>query len=264
MDQRSARQGPIISDIQHPSRPEASVRPAATQKPLSPVAKPATAEALKPSVRRRWPLVVFTVVVAIIVATSAYLAYDSWQTNRQMAQAAHKSSTGNAANDQVDEKPVTRQQTDAYVVAADMPRLLTIPAIGVRARILSIDVANNQMGAPAKLDDTGWYVGSTKPGKPGLTFIDGHNQGWTRAGVFKKLGDLKPGQPITITMGNNTTYTYQITATKLAQLKDINMTKLLTPPDGTGSYLVLMSCGGPYDRQAGEYQAREIITAKLT
>jgi hypothetical protein len=100
------------------------------------------------------------------------------------------------ADPSVDETPVTKQQIDQHTVAADEPRYVSIPSLGVsNTRVFSVGVTeNNQLGTPKNISDTAWYNKSAKPGQGfGAILIDGHNGGITRNGVFAELGKLQFG-----------------------------------------------------------------------
>jgi len=74
------------------------------------------------------------------------------------------------------------------------PELLIVPAIGLRARIIPIQVdANRVLHPPADVSEVGYWDQSARPGsKSGQTLITGHTV-HTGGGVMNELGDLRPG-----------------------------------------------------------------------
>jgi len=167
--------------------------------------------------------------------------------------------------DEAVETPVSASQRTAHKVAPNQPRYLTIDKFDVRARVLSVGAsADRTIGAPKSIHDVGWYRGSAKPGQAGVMFLDGHVSGPTQPGVFKQIGSLKNGDKIGIERGDGIKFRYVVTSVKLVPEDKVDMNSLLVSPDAYGEHLVLMTCGGSFNRAENQYEGRVIVQAKGT
>ncbi|OFI39406.1 hypothetical protein BIU82_13825 [Arthrobacter sp. SW1] len=191
---------------------------------------------------------------------------DTWLTNRgfrQQAGGAIASATGVPAD--VSEAPVSEQQKQAYVVAADKPRILKIPSLGVEARILHVGITSNgNIDTPKNIDDTAWYNGSDLPGITGVSFIDAHYGGTSRSGVFSRLARLKPYDEVQLERGDGTTLRYTVTKVVEQDAAQIDMRRLLAAPGPHGEYLILMTCAGAWEKNSQTYSRRTIVVADRT
>lgn len=139
----------------------------------------------------------------------------------------------------------SKSEIDSYSVPPTHPKFIEIPSIGIpRSEVVAL--GQNQAGAIAVPDSSykaGWYDASAKPGDPGAMFIYGHVAGWKRGGIFYNLNKLKNGDKITITRGDNKTYTYQVVSSKTYPYNSVDMSAVLSPATN-GPGLNLMTCTG--------------------
>ncbi len=161
----------------------------------------------------------------------------------------------------------TEEEVYEYVVAADMPRYLTIDALGVyNARILSLGVdRNGALATPRNIFDVGWYDASGKPGQGGTMVIDGHNGGPHVYGVFKRLPDLVSGDIITVERGDGVKYNYSVvenTEVPLSESDKYMSTAMKSPVRGKES-VTLISCTGEWSQQQRTYLSRQFTRAIL-
>ena len=170
-----------------------------------------------------------------------------------------------AEAEEVDETPVTDDQVAEYVVPADRPRYLSIPALGVyNSRVIAVSLTSSkQLQTPPNIYDVGWYTGSGKPGQGGTMLIDGHNGGPTKTGVFKHLPDLKEGDIITVERGDGETFDYKVVENESYLLQDANsqMNKMLTSPVKGKESLSLITCTGEWSQVQQTYLSRQFLRA---
>lgn len=169
--------------------------------------------------------------------------------------------------EEVDETKPSEVDIQAYTVAPEKPRFLTIPSIRVyNARINEIGVRNNgELATPTNIYNIGWYTGSSIPGERGASVMDAHggNQG---VGVFKDLPKLKSGDTITVEMGDGRIFNYRVADVVTKQLgDDANnyMPTAFSSPDGSTSSLTLITCTGEWSQRLQTYTQRLFVRAVL-
>lgn len=152
-----------------------------------------------------------------------------------------------------------------YTVPPTAPRYITIPAIGVgRTRVVKLGLKKNDaIDAPGNIYDTGWYDGSAKPGQAGAMFIYGHVSSWTANGVFYNLKDLKPGDRVFITRGDNKKFIYQVVSTKIYDYQHVDMNQVLSSVDSSKPGLNLMTCTGKVIPGTSEFNERLTVFTSL-
>jgi len=146
-----------------------------------------------------------------------------------------------------------------------MPVSLTIPAIGVKAKVISLGLASNGSlntvpldGQPQALDDVGWYTGSSRPGAIGPAVLAGHIN-YNGAGVFENLDQLHVGDLIYVTRADGSSVPFRVT-----QLQSTLKTDFPTggvydaTPDAE---LRVITCGGTFDYATGHYLSNTIVYA---
>lgn len=161
-----------------------------------------------------------------------------------------------------DERHVASSDIEQYNVPADAPRLLTIPVIGVKARILPMGLdTQGVLQSPNNISDVGWYTGSAKPGTNGAMLVDGHVSGPTKPGVFKQLASLKRGDVIYVERGDGKKSTYSVKMTENTPVGSIDMRKAMQPIIANQEGLNLITCSGRFDAKTQTYDHRTIVYA---
>ena len=186
------------------------------------------------------------------------------ESSQQTSGSAASSNTGtsNTASASVSETKPSAHAVAAYSVAPDKPKYITIPSLGVNARVIEVGVTkNNSVGAPSNTSDTAWFNQSAKPGQNGASFIDGHVLGPIHGGVFANLKNIQDGAQIIITMGDNTTYNYTVKKTAIISKDAIDMNSMLRSVDPAKQGLNLMTCTGTYITSQATYNNRFIVYA---
>lgn len=204
--------------------------------------------------------------ILILVAGLGWMMWLTWQDHvatTSFLKAA--SSAGSAAREGTDERPVSTSEKQSYVVAPDLPRYLTIPKIGVYARVLRLGLNDDgEIAAPQGIWDTGWYEGSAKPGENGTSFIDGHISGPTLPAVFVRLHELQSGDEIDIERGRGEMLHYKVQTVTSVKKDAIDMQTLLGPHGDNQQSLVLMTCIGQFNPAQYRYDSRlEVVAVRV-
>ncbi len=269
--------GRVMSDVHpvirlQPNSSSSTVRDTRekTQESLAPSFKYAPMkETKKLSTRKKFGFrqIASVSVVVLILMGTGYLGVDTWLTNQKVKQQVAESSIAMALPSQesegMDESPLPANSLENYKVAADMPRVLSIPKANVKARILPMGVnKDGSMQAPQNVADSGWYNASAKPGTPGAAVIDGHASGPTREGLFAYLDKLIVGDTINVEKGDGSQLTYKVLKAEVVPLAEVNMDKLLLPAGKKTEALNLITCTGKWQADKNTYDHRVIIYAE--
>jgi sortase (surface protein transpeptidase) len=109
-----------------------------------------------------------------------------------------------------------------------------------------------------------WYDVGPSPGQSGSAVILGHVDsalGQGGLGFFFRLGDVRAGQGINVTLANGTTSHWTVTSLHLyanADFPDALVYARSGPPA-----LRLVTCGGAFDGSTHEYESTLVVTATL-
>ena len=206
-----------------------------------------------------------------LLIISIYSFADSWLLNNRIKNAVNATPVA-ARSDNLDDrknsegKDETKVSDDAiakYKVAADLPRVITIEKLGVKARVLQMNVnSDGSMQSPINIFDAGWYTGSVKPGQPGASIIVGHASGTTLGGVFNKLETLNAGDTISVERGDGKILRYQVVKKQTVKLSDVDMNSFIRPADGVSEGLNLMTCAGEWIKNSQTRNSRVMIFTK--
>ena len=210
----------------------------------------------------------FSIILAImIVAMSTYWGmkfYEEWQ-NKQ-AETERNEQLGLSHDEVTDE-----EKANHAVDGADKPKLLSIPAAGVQnARVQEIGLlspssnGSQQMDAPQNVHDVGWYNCQINPieskrcanyvspaGTNNLSkaaVMDGHSCSGDGC-VFDGLVNLKSGDEINVTMGDDSVVTYVVDYVQVVDLADLDMEQAMTVYQPGKAGLNLITCDGSWSSQ---------------
>lgn len=160
---------------------------------------------------------------------------------------------------------VPDQAIKEHSVAPDLPKYINIPKLKVHSRVFSVNLdIDGALDSPKNIYDTGWYVGSSKPGQNGAVLIDGHYATWQEHGVFYELSKLKAGDEITLVSGDDTEFRYKVTRVVVFAHDSVDMPSLLVSDNTNRPGLNLISCIGKtlpnsnkLDKRVAVYSALE-------
>jgi hypothetical protein len=145
------------------------------------------------------------------------------------------------------------------------PVAVSIPAIGVRSGLLHLGLnADGSIQVPSLYNEpqeAAWYKYSVTPGQIGSSVIEGHVDTLNGPAVFYRLGALRPGNTIDVTLADGVTAIFRITGVR-EYPKDEFPTKTIY---GTSDYaaLRLITCGGAFDFSTGHYLSSTVVFASL-
>ena len=157
-----------------------------------------------------------------------------------------------------------RPDKKSYVWKGDPtdPKYLSLPSIKTEGFIQKVSVdQNNQVAVPNNIYMAGWFAESAIPGAKGLSIIDGHLDGKTADGIFINLAKLKPGDVYTVEFGNGSKKQFKVLSVK-SMPTDQTAAVLFSQDPAAPNQLNLITCGGSYNKKAGSYDQRVVVTSQ--
>lgn len=136
---------------------------------------------------------------------------------------------------------------------------LRIPTLGVDALVSELGYdADGQLEVPNEAASVGWYSISARPGESGNALLGGHLNWRGLRGVFDRLDELNDGDLIYLVQSGEE-MVFQVSLSR-SVAADASLQEVLRAP-AIGSTLTLFTCGGTFDRAAGEYDRRLVVNA---
>jgi hypothetical protein len=152
----------------------------------------------------------------------------------------------------------------AAPLGTSSPMTIVIPAIGVNAPVTNLGLNSNGTVQVPPLDNhnlAGWYDRSVTPGATGTSVILGHVDDYSGPSVFFSIKNLQKNDAIDVVRADGKTAVFAVDGVQKA-------TKINFPTSdvyGNVNYpaLRLVTCGGPFDAQTGEYLDSIVVYAHL-
>lgn len=141
----------------------------------------------------------------------------------------------------------------------------TPPPTGVRLPTVGIDTGTVPVGleddgsleVPDDPHISGWWSGGAAPGEPGAAVIVGHVDSREGPGAFFRLGDLEPGERVTVEREDGTSVEFHVDRIE-------RHPKAAFPTDAVYGQtqqptLRLITCSGVFDRRERSYEDNTIV-----
>ncbi len=143
-------------------------------------------------------------------------------------------------------------------------------AIQIDKAAVDAEVEQNQIVDGLMLDPSGpwvvsWYEETGRLGAQDNAVMAGHLDYWdVGPAVFYNLGVLQEGDEIHVTGDSDDVFTYQVEWGRLYQLEELNSAVIgeIVGPTQQPS-LTLITCGGEFDPETGQYLSRYVVRATL-
>ena len=142
------------------------------------------------------------------------------------------------------------------------PLRLSIPSIDLVTRLEYLELDDEGvMEVPVDPSWAGWFSPSPAPGVPGASVIAGHVTWDREPAVFFELGRLQRGDTIKVERADGTVATFVVQRTGTFPKTGFPTRAVYRHIDYPG--LRLITCGGRYDYQTGNYDSNLIIWARF-
>lgn len=143
-----------------------------------------------------------------------------------------------------------------------MPVRISIPSIGVDARVVSLGLnRDHTIQVPRNLADTGWFRPGPEPGEPGAAVIVGHLAAKSGPGVFLRLRALRRGGMILVRLQDGTTVRF-VARSMLRVSKNRFPTRRVYARTKQPT-LRLITCAGKLNPTTGHHPDNYIVFATL-
>jgi hypothetical protein len=124
---------------------------------------------------------------------------------------------------------------------------------------VGVDATGEAMALPPEASVAAWYRFGPSPGDSGSAVIAGHVDFGGRPGAFVDLGRIEPGAIVTIEFADGSSQAFTINARRSYSKPDLPVAELFRA-DGPAT-LVLVTCGGAFDRSARSYRDNVVLYA---
>ncbi len=139
---------------------------------------------------------------------------------------------------------------------------MTIPVLGVTSSVVDLGLQpDGSMELPPGAYPVGWYDRSPTPGQRGPAVIVGHVDWGDDRGAFYGLRAMRPGDRIDVERADGTTATFRVGRVERHAKDDFPTSEVYG--DVEWSALRLITCGGRFDEEAGDYEDNVIVFARL-
>lgn len=147
-------------------------------------------------------------------------------------------------------------------VANAPPTYLRIPRIDIEPLVVPVGLnERGEMASPADYFQAGWWQHGAAPGDFGRAVFAGHVDTPTGEAIFYGLDRLAPGDEIFVGKADGGELRFIVTGAALYHIDHAPVEQIFGP--STERELILITCGGWYDHEAGEYLYRRVVFAKL-
>jgi hypothetical protein len=151
------------------------------------------------------------------------------------------------------------------VLHQSLPVSVAIPAIGVQSRLLHLGRNNDgTMQVPdlvTSANEAAWYKYSVTPGQIGTAVIEGHVDSYQGPAVFFRLGALRPGNHINVTLADGITAVFRVTGVREYAKAEYPANTIYAPAHYAA--LRVITCGGDFDGTTGHYLSSVVVFASL-
>ena len=160
--------------------------------------------------------------------------------------------------------PCATVGADEPTTRGPKPVAIFIPEAKVDAPIETARIVDGRMIDPSGPFVVGWYPESARLAEPNNVVMAGHLDYWgVGRAIFYHLGALDDGDAMTILGDDDVAYPYQVEWVRRIRTIDSGPEVIReVVSETTAERLTLITCGGDFDRELGEYEERTVVRAR--
>lgn len=145
-------------------------------------------------------------------------------------------------------------------LARSVPVRLDVPAVRIHTKLIKLGLnPDRTLEVPSKPMLAGWYTGSPTPGQRGPSVLAGHvDSKETGPAVFYRLGQVKVGDRIEVTLQNGETAYFRAVAVRAYAKRDFPTQLIYGNTDR--ATLRLVTCGD-WNDDTSEYDGNVVVFA---
>jgi hypothetical protein len=198
------------------------------------------------------------VVAIVLVATSAitWVTSPNWGKSNAVAPARDIGT--------VPTKPIVAPPVTKIVYNLD-PNNIQIPKLHAEAPIQTMGEVKRELDIPLNPKIVGWWNGGAHPGATtGTAVLAGHINYAGVTGTLAKIGTLDPGDHIFVTgfrQGKLTKLDFVVDAVRTYRKTVLPYAQIFDQT--VAGRLAVITCGGPFDSQTGNYLDNIVVYATL-
>ena len=144
------------------------------------------------------------------------------------------------------------------------PGYLRIPRIDIVPLIVPVGLnERGEMASPESYEQVGWWQFGAAPGDFGRAVLAGHVDTPSGKAIFYGIDRLAPGDEIFVgtAEADSVELRFVVTGAALYHIEHVPVDQIFG--SSTERELILITCGGYFDRDAGQYLYRRVVFAKL-
>ncbi|HWV23068.1 MAG TPA: SH3 domain-containing protein [Thermomicrobiales bacterium] len=166
--------------------------------------------------------------------------------------------------------PLGLTVTSGFQQTGQIPVAMICPAADVDAEVERTKIVDGQMLDPSGPWIIAWYEGTGLAGEVGPKsynncLVSGHVDYWdVGPAVLRNIANIPEGTPITLDGQDGGEYVYKVESIERIDLRNLPEGKIqeITGRTDYGA-LTIVTCGGEFDYNAGEYLQRDIVRCRL-
>ena len=147
----------------------------------------------------------------------------------------------------------------AAVARPAPPARIAIPKAAVEAPVDGLAARRDGLQLP-ELGRAGWWNGGPRPGEDGRAVIVGHLDSKTGPDVFARVPYLAKGDAIVVRDQSGKYHHYAVVGVTRVEKAQFPTGDVYGP--APRPVLVLITCGGPYDKALGHYRDNVLVYAR--
>lgn len=143
--------------------------------------------------------------------------------------------------------------------APGVPSRIRIPRLQMDAPVVPVGLEHDgTMGIPQSAEEVGWFSPGVKPGMAGNAILAGHlDTVLGTPGVFSRIEQLQPGDPITVQDIHSMLHTFRVLRTDVYPQGNAPLRQIFG--SASGAQLRLITCHGSWNGRT--YNQRLVVTA---